>query len=66
MDFIPLLRFMLKLAIKEKITGKSQDTIKLELSKNNIIEYFLNAEIKQKTGFNFSKSYLYGLKNFHL
>lgn len=59
MDFIPLLRYMLRLSIKEKINGKKHNFFNLNLNGKNIIETLLNAEIKYKSSFNLPKSYLY-------
>jgi hypothetical protein len=60
LEFIPLIRYLLRTAIKEKISGKSSGYAPIDLSKSGIVEYLLNAELKQKSGQNLSKSYVYG------
>jgi len=61
LDPISLIRYLLRLSIKEKIYDKKQDVIKFNLSKENVIEHFLKSEIYQKTGVNLEKCYI--LKN---
>jgi hypothetical protein len=58
-DFIPLARYLLKMSIKEKISGKKQTFPNTNLSKKNLVEKLLRAEIKQKTVIAFPKSYIY-------
>ena len=60
-EFIPLVRYLLRLTIKEKLGGKSQSFLNMNLSKKNLIESLLKAEIEQKSGLNFPKSYIYNL-----
>ncbi|GHU11330.1 hypothetical protein FACS189449_02560 [Alphaproteobacteria bacterium] len=57
-DFIPMVRYLLNTAIKEKIHGRKQENI--DLSKKGLTQFLLEAEISQKLGKNFEKSYLYG------
>jgi hypothetical protein len=59
MDFIPFVRYLLRLAIKEKIYEKKQTFLDLNLSKNNSIETLIKAEIIQKFLANFSKNYIF-------
>jgi hypothetical protein len=60
-DFIPLARYLLKMSIKEKIGVKKQTFPNTNLSKKNLVEELLKAEIKQKTVTAFSKSYIHRL-----
>jgi len=60
-EFIPLLRYILRLSIKEKLGGKSQNFLNANLTKKDIIESLLKAEVDQKLLFNFPKSYLHRL-----
>lgn len=59
MEFIPFLRYTLKLAIKAKLTDNNSS--KFYLSKENIVELLLDAELKYKYLQNLPKSYLYKL-----
>lgn len=59
LEFIPFLRYALKASIKAKLTGNNFS--ELNLSKEDIIESLLNAELKYKYLQNLPKSYLYRL-----
>ncbi|MDR3179847.1 MAG: hypothetical protein LBT70_03020 [Holosporaceae bacterium] len=59
LDFIPLVRYLLNVAIKEKIYDRKQESI--NFSRHNIVQSLLKAEIAQKSGKDWSKSYLYNL-----
>lgn len=58
MDFIPFARYLMKLAIKEKIFGKKQDFSPINLSKKSMLEKLLHAEINQKIGTPLTKNVL--------
>ncbi|MDR2681851.1 MAG: hypothetical protein LBB29_02290 [Holosporaceae bacterium] len=57
LDFIPMVRYMLNMAIKEKIYERKQEG--MSFSRNNIVQSLLKSEISQKFGKNLGKSYLY-------
>lgn len=58
MDFIPLARYLMKSAIKEKILDKKQPFAPINLSEKCIIGRLLRAEINQKIGVPLTKSVL--------
>jgi succinate dehydrogenase flavin-adding protein (antitoxin of CptAB toxin-antitoxin module) len=58
-DLIPLVRYLSKLSIKEKLGGKKQNFPNTDLLKKNLIEKLITAEIKQKTVAAFPKCYIY-------
>jgi rubrerythrin len=59
LDFIPLTRYLLRLSLKEKLGGKKQDFLKLDLSKKDAIETLIKAEIGQKISTPLPKSVIY-------
>lgn len=59
MDFIPLVRYLLRLSTQEKIYDKKHEFIALNLLKENAIEDLIKSEIYHKTGITLGKSYLY-------
>ncbi|MDR1561079.1 MAG: hypothetical protein LBS23_01855 [Holosporaceae bacterium] len=59
MDFIPLVRYLMKLAIKEKISHKKQTFLQLNLSKKDTLKKLIKAEINQKIGTPLTKNFLY-------
>ncbi len=61
MDFIPLARYLAKLALKAKVFDKKQEFVKTDLSQKHVIEKLLKAEINQKIGTPLTKSVLENL-----
>lgn len=59
MDFIPFVRYLLKLSIQQKIYNKKNDFINVDISKKNAIEILIKSEIYNKVGLAFGKSYIY-------
>ncbi|MBR1734702.1 MAG: hypothetical protein IJ730_04560 [Alphaproteobacteria bacterium] len=58
LDFIPFARYLMKLALKEKIFEKKQTFVSNDLSKKSVIEKLLQAEINQKVGTPVTKNIL--------
>ncbi|MDR2795026.1 MAG: hypothetical protein LBB12_04585 [Holosporaceae bacterium] len=59
LDFIPMVRYLLNIALKEKVYDRKQENI--DFSSHNIVQSLLKAEIAQKSGKDLSKSYLYNM-----
>lgn len=58
MDFIPLLKYLQKLAVKEKICLKKAQFYDMNLSRNGVLEEFIKYEINYKLGIQLPKSLL--------
>jgi hypothetical protein len=59
MDFIPMVRYLLKLAEAAKIFDKKQTYFPFDFSKKKLIEKLLKAEIEKKNNTPIGRSYLY-------
>ncbi|MDR2268042.1 MAG: hypothetical protein LBD81_01155 [Holosporaceae bacterium] len=59
LDFIPLIRYLQNLAIKERIYDRKTAGIPTIKFPENVMELLLNAELQQKYGSNLTKSYIY-------
>ena len=58
LEIIPLIRFLLQTALKERIT-KSTNFLKINVANKDVIHDLLRAELIQKLGSEISRGYVY-------